>query len=144
MGLKKQERVRIAAAWLCLLAVALLYAPLAGAAWLSRSMDCCAGGFCPMAAHHHQRQQSVPARDSSPMNCGHDMGSMSGMASCSISCCQNSARPALIPAVFLLPAVSLSPAAAEVVRPIELASSLELSRFVQPLFPPPRFAAQVL
>jgi hypothetical protein len=94
--------------------------------------------------HHQQKRQSIPARDSSPMNCGHDMGGMNGMAPCSISCCQNPARPALIPGAFLLPAASLAPAAAEVVRPVQIANSFELSRFVQPLSPPPRFAAQVI
>src|SRR5277367_4334680 len=42
---KRQERIRSAAAWICMLAVALLYAPMAGAALLAYGVDCCVGGF---------------------------------------------------------------------------------------------------
>jgi hypothetical protein len=127
-----------------LLAVTLLYAPLAGTAWLACSMnkmDCCAGGFCPMAAHRHHKQQGAPTKDSSPMDCGHDMGGMAGKMECSMACCHDPARPALIPVAFLLPAPASIPSAVEVLRPMQLVYALELSRFVQPLSPPPRFAA---
>lgn len=138
---KRQERNRSAAAWLCLLAVALLYAPLAGAVLLAHGVDCCVGGFCNVPEHHHHKQQPTPSKDSVPMDCGHDM---SGMTSCSMSCCKDPARPALIPGSFEMPPVSFAPAVGEVFHPMHLASSLEISRFVQPLSPPPRFTASVL
>jgi hypothetical protein len=131
----------MAEVWLCLLAVALLYAPMAGAALLVYGADCCVGGFCNIPAHHHQKQQPVSSQDSAPMDCGHDM---SGMTPCSMSCCKDSARPALIPGAFMLPAASFAPSTGEVLRPVQLASALEISRFVKPLSPPPRLTATVL
>jgi hypothetical protein len=61
-----------------------------------------------------------------------------------MSCCKDPARPALLPAAFLLPAMSFAPAVGEVLRPVQLNDSLEISRFVKPLSPPPRFAVSVL
>jgi hypothetical protein len=129
------------AACFCLLAVALLYAPLAGAALLAYGMDCCTGGFCTIPEHHHHKQHRAPVPGSSPMDCGHDM---SGMTSCSMSCCKDPARPAILPGAFVLPKANFISAAVEVLRPVELTSSLEISRFVKPLSPPPRFASPVL
>jgi hypothetical protein len=143
---KKQNCARIVAAWLCLMAVALLYAPMAGAAWLAHSkdsMDCCAGGFCPMAAHRHHKQMPAPSQNSSPMNCEHDMGGMNGMGACSVSCCQNPARLALLPSLFLLPPASLPQNFEPVTRPVQVASSLELWPFLQKLSPPPKLASSL-
>lgn len=138
---KKQERVRSAAAWLCLLAVTLLYAPLAGAALLAYGADCCAGGFCNVPTHHHHKQQPAPSQNSAPMDCGHDR---SGITPCSMSCCKDPARPALIPGAFVLPLAGSAAAPEEVFRPVQFRSSLEISRFVKPLSPPPRFTPSVL
>jgi hypothetical protein len=138
---KRQNRVRSATAWLCLLAVALLYAPMAGAALLAYGVDCCVGGFCNIPTHHHHKSQPAPTQDTAPMDCGHDM---SGMKSCSMSCCKDPARPALIPGAFVLPPASLVPEAGEMILPVVLANNLEISRFVKPLSPPPRFTASVL
>jgi hypothetical protein len=140
MSSPKQKRHRMAAAWLCLLAVALLYAPLAGAALLAYGVDCCAGGFCKVPEHHHHKQPPAAPQDSAPMDCGHDM---SGMTPCSMSCCKDPARPALIPGAFVLPPASIAPAVGEVLRPVQMASTLEISRFVKPLSPPPRFPGSV-
>jgi len=141
---KRQERVRMAAAWFSLLAVALLYAPLAGAAWLAHSMDCCAGGYCPIAAHHHHKQQPVSLQHSSPLDCGHDMSASAGTMPCSMSCCQDPARPALIPGSFLLPAIISVPSAEEAARLVQITRPLQLSRFIVPLSPPPRFSSPAL
>jgi hypothetical protein len=137
----KQKRFRIAAGWLCLLAVALLYAPMAGAALLVYGVDCCVGGFCNIPAHHHQKQQPAPSQNSAPIDCGHDMR---GITPCSMSCCKDPARPALIQGAFVLPPVSFAPAVGEVLLPVQIASPLEISRFVKPLSPPPRFPASIL
>ncbi len=138
---KRQKRVQLAAAWVCLLAVALLYAPLAGAALLAHGVNCCVGGVCPIPEHHHHKQQPAAAKEAAPMDCGHEMG---GMTSCSMSCCKDPSRPALIPGAFVLPEVSFAPTAGEVLHAVQLASSLEISRFVKPLSPPPRSTPQVL
>jgi hypothetical protein len=138
---KRQKRVQLAAAWVCLLAVALLYAPLVGAALLANGVNCCAGGVCPIPEHHHHKQQQAAAKEAAPMDCGHEMG---GLTSCSMSCCKDPSRPALIPGAFVVPELSFAPAAGEVLHAVRLASSLEISRFVKPLSPPPRFTSQVL
>jgi hypothetical protein len=131
----------LAAAWFCLLAVGLLYAPLAAANLIARAADCCADGYCTVPEHHHHKQKPAPARESAPMDCGHDM---SGMTSCSMECCKDPSRPALIPGAFVLPTPAIVPFASEVSRPVLLASCLKLSRFVKPLSPPPRFGFAVL
>ena len=142
---RKQERVRVAAAWLCLLAVVLLYAPMAGAAWSTRgTMNCCAGGLCPMAAHHHHRQRGTSAKDPTPMNCGHEMGGPSSAISSCMCSCKIPARTALLPGAFLLPPANDALVSDELSQPARMANSLEISRFVQPLSPPPRFAAQAV
>jgi len=138
---KRHKRVQLAAAWVCLLAVALLYAPLAGAALLAHGVNCCAGGVCPIPEHHHHKQQQAASKEAAPMDCGHEMG---GMTSCSMSCCKDPSRPALIPGAFVLPDASFATAAGEVLHMLRLASSLEISRFVKPLSPPPRSTLQVL
>jgi len=124
-----------------LLAVALLYAPLAGAALLAYGVDCCVGGFCNVPEHHHRKSQPAPLQDSAPMDCGHDT---SGMTSCSMSCCKDPSSPALMPGAFVLPLANFVPSAREEIHPIRLASSFEISRFVKPLSPPPRITAAVL
>lgn len=138
---KSHKRVQLAAAWVCLLAVALLYAPLAGAALLAHGVNCCAGGACPIPEHHHHKQQQAAAKEAAPMDCGHEMG---GMTSCSMSCCKDPSRPALIPGAFVVPELSFAPSVGEVLHTLQLTSSLEISRFVKPLSPPPRSTSQVL
>jgi hypothetical protein len=138
---RKQKRVRTAAAWVCLLAVALLYAPLAGAALLAHGLDCCAGGFCTIPEHHHHKPQPAASQETARMDCGHEM---SGLTSCSMSCCKDPARPALIPGAFVLPPAGFAPTVGEAFDPMQPASSLEISRFAKPLSPPPRFASPAL
>jgi hypothetical protein len=133
----KQRRLKLVAAYTCVLAVVLLYAPLAGALLLAHGMDCCAGGYCPIREHHHQKQQT-PTQDSMPMDCGHDM---SGMTACSVSCCQESSRPAVMPVAFVLPLATMLPAAVEMVQPVRITTSLEISQIITPLSPPPRLVA---
>lgn len=128
----------MAAAWICLIAVAFLYAPLAGAALIAHGMDCCVGGYCPVREHHHHKQASAPK---GPTDCGHEM---SGMKACSMSCCQDHGRPAVVPGAFVLPPAIFVPAAGEMIRPMQFANSQEISRLAKPLSPPPRFAFSVL
>ena len=137
----EQKRFRTAAGWLCLLAVALLYAPLAGAALLVCGVNCCVAGFCNVPEHHRHKQQPTPSEESAPTDCGHNVR---GMTPCSMSCCKDPARPALIPGAFVLPPASFVPAMGKVLRPVQVASALEISRFVRPLSPPPRSTATVL
>ena len=75
------------------------------------------------------------------MDCGHDMG---GMMACSMSCCQDAARPAVMPIAFVLPEPAFLPAPGKAVRPVRVLSSSEISHVSKPLSPPPRFVSPAL
>ncbi|HYL64955.1 MAG TPA: hypothetical protein VE077_20255 [Candidatus Methylomirabilis sp.] len=141
MSLRQKKCVRAAAAWMCMLAVALVYAPLGAAALIANGVGCCVSGYCPVKGHHHHKQQTADEQDSMPADCGHDMG---GMMACSMSCCQDQGRPAVVPGTFVLPVAASVPAAGEVIRPVQVTNSPKLSQVVRPLSPPPRFASPVL
>jgi len=130
---------RFLSASLCLLAVILLYAPIAAAAWSSYSAACCNTSQCPIKAHHHQSQKS-PASSEYHMDCGHDMAEMSA---CSMSCCQNTERPAMASLAFVLPAALSFTGPAVRKAPFQSAKPLDFLRSIQPLSPPPRFEAAV-
>src|ERR1700732_2498283 len=127
------ERKRIVAAWVCLFAAVALYAPLAGAAWSAHAMACCTGNYCPIAQHHHQKKQA----SSSGMDCGHDMDEM---MNCSMSCCQGSDKPLVTAVAFVLPDVASASAPIAVTEAAGTLHPLEISRSLEPVFPPPRFA----
>lgn len=121
------------AAIFCLLAVVLLQAPFARAAWISSSMGCCMGDHCPIPGHHHK---SANAETEMPMDCGHDM---SHMSDCKISCCNAADETAINVAQFVMPTL-------QVALPFECAVPLltpfapqMLSRAEKPQSPPPRF-----
>jgi hypothetical protein len=129
-----QDRKRVLAAWVCLLAAVALYAPLAGAAWSVHSMACCTGDHCPIAQHHHQKKHATPH---SEMDCGHDMGEM---MDCSMSCCQSSEKPLVTAVAFVLPHLASAFAPASVVPAAQAAHAVAIPRSVKPPSPPPRFA----
>jgi hypothetical protein len=133
MQTSRQNRRRSISASICLLAVVLLYAPLAGAAWASRQMACCASGQCPIPAHHHQKTPAAPANH---MDCGHEMA---GMTACSMSCCHDADRSLIASTAFVLPPSAASAEATAIKSPIELTKPLDFPRSIEPLSPPPRF-----
>jgi len=141
--LRKEKRMRLVGGWMCLLAVAFMYAPLAGAAWLVNS-DCCAAGYCKVPAHHRAGHgvapaQQMPSQDRA-MNCDHDGG---GRMACSMSCCRDSVRPALMPVAFILPEATIVSGPSATLRPVAVTAASEISQFVKPLSPPPRLASFV-
>jgi hypothetical protein len=117
----------------CLLAMALLYAPLAAAAWSSYQAACCTSGQCPIKEHHHHQ---TPAAPENHMDCGHEM---LGMTACSMSCCHDPERAFLSSSVFVFPApiTIFEPSAVHTF--IAFSKPLDLLRSVEPLSPPPRF-----
>jgi hypothetical protein len=129
----RHHRRRWISANICLLAVVLLYAPLAVAAWSSYQMACCTSGQCPIPSHHHQKTPAAPANH---MDCGHEMP---GMMACSMSCCHDSERSLVTSIAFVLPPPAKVAAMAAIKSPIEVAKPLDFSRSIQPLSPPPRF-----
>src|SRR5882724_4892518 len=60
------EKRRLAAIF-CLLAVVMLQAPFARAAWISSAMNCCMGDHCPIPGHH---QKSANTETEMPMDGG--------------------------------------------------------------------------
>jgi hypothetical protein len=141
--IRKEKLARRATACICLLAVALLYAPFVAATLVTPRMDCCSAGFCPARGRHHKTQQAAAPQDAMPMDCGHDMNGhgSSEMSMCSISCCQSPEHPTLMPGAFVLPNATLLAGAGELVRSIQVSTSEEISRFSKPLSPPPRGAS---
>jgi len=129
----RQNRRRSISASICLLMVVLLYAPLAGAAWSTHQMACCASGQCPILAHHHQKAPAAPADH---MDCGHEMA---GMTACSMSCCHDSDRSLVASIAFVLPQSVAVVKSAATTSPTELAKPLGFPRFIEPLSPPPRY-----
>jgi len=119
---------------LCLLAVALLQAPFARAAWLSTSMACCMGDHCPIAGHHHK---SAAAENEMPMDCGHNMGHT---ADCKISCCKTADEAAIDVAQFVMPSPELSLSRASAVTRVSRCAPQLISRADKPQSPPPRTA----
>jgi hypothetical protein len=134
MATRHQDRLRSFKATACLLAVVLLFAPLAGAAWSSYSGSCCTSGQCPIKSHHHQH--SSPASEN-PMDCGHEMP---GMAACSMSCCHNLDHAAISPGLFVLPGPITVSAPSILKSPIDLREPMNFLRSLKPLSPPPRLS----
>jgi hypothetical protein len=128
-----QNRSRFFCSIACLLAMALLYAPLAAAAWSSYQAACCTSGQCPIKEHHHHQ---TPAAPGNHMDCGHETF---GMTACSMSCCHDPERAFVSSVVFVFPAPLkiLEPSALH--TPIALTKLPDLLRSIEPLSPPPRF-----
>jgi hypothetical protein len=125
------NRRRGFAALACLVAVLFLYAPLAGAAWSSHAMACCANGYCNIPQHHHPK---APAHSAVPEDCGHARG----MMDCSMSCCQDPDKTVVSSVAFLLPAATFAAPGAAVTGAAGRVQSIEIARTIEPLSPPPR------
>lgn len=136
---------RMLAAWVCLLAVLLLWTPMLAAAWQAGGMACCAAGMCPVHGHsktnHSSPQQ--PAVPEAPMNCGHSgptSESHSEMTRCSMSCCHENGQSLTAAGIFILPgAVALSKPAIVLAVPRQLAAT-DFVQSAKPPSPPPRIS----
>ena len=132
------NRRPIISASLCLLAVVLLYAPFAVAAWPARSMACCTEDHCPIPEHHHRK---APAAPSTAEDCGHNM---SGLTACTMSCCHPNDHPLVVSIAFLLPSLASVPVPIAVTRSPAWRNQLEFSSSAEPPSPPPRLSAAAL
>ncbi|HVH71048.1 MAG TPA: hypothetical protein VNB49_08075 [Candidatus Dormibacteraeota bacterium] len=134
MTLQPQKRWRVSVAVFCLFTVALLYAPLGGAAWFVYSRACCTAEQCPIHEHHGSHS---PATARHTIDCGHDRLSMT---QCAMSCGHHHDRPALAPVIFVLSAaVNLTaPTSFEALTPAS--SSQDTFSSTEPLLPPPRIS----
>ena len=66
---------------------------------------------------------------------------MPGMMACSMSCCHDSESSMVSAVAFVLPSPVVVVALAGSKSPIEAAKPLDFLRSLEPLSPPPRFAA---
>jgi hypothetical protein len=149
---RNHNRRRVLGALACLLAIAVLYAPLAAAAFSPSAMACCANGLCNIPSHHHKSSAATttPAPTATHEDCGHDMsakvaGKMAGMNDCSMDCCQTHETPAAVGSVtFVMPPVFFVPVSMHETRASETARAIEIPRAIKPDSPPPRFLSNTL
>ncbi len=91
------------AACACLLALLLVYAPVASATLMSVTGACCTGDQCPIHGNHHPSKHDEPAA----MDCHGDKHNVNQMDSCSISCCHTDQRAAVNANIFVLTPISV-------------------------------------
>lgn len=130
----------------CLLAIAVLYAPLAAAALSPSLMACCTNGFCNIPKHHHKSAVATnPDSTASHEDCGHNMaGKMAGMSDCSMDCCQTHETPAVSSVTFVMPPVFFVAISMHVTRAAETVRVMEIPRAIEPASPPPRTLGNLL
>ena len=132
-------RTRRASAWISLLAILMIYAPIASATFMAVSGACCTGDQCPIHGNHHPtKNNSSPKNDSAPMECGHEQHSANKMRSCSVSCCHNIEQSATHANIYLLTPVSVTTGFALNASASTVASHPNISPSFAPLAPPPK------
>ena len=149
MSSTNHTRTREFGALACLLAIAVLYAPLGAAAFSPSVMACCTGKFCNIPKHHHKSnaassekppQTQAPPPAASHEDCGHNMAAnATGMSDCSMDCCQTHETPAVSSVTFVMPPVIFVAVSVNVTRAAETARAIEIPRTIEPASPPPRF-----
>jgi hypothetical protein len=127
-------------AWVCLVALTLLWSPVWAVAWQSSGMGCCENGMCAAQEHanpsHHHSQKN--SSQESPTNCQHHSGS--SLTQCTMSCCQESTPSLTAAVIFVLPEPTiLSVPARAMATTVNFVPS-EFVQSFQPLSPPPRTA----
>jgi hypothetical protein len=126
-------------AWVCLLALFLLWTPLWAAAWQVTGMPCCTGAICP--AHGHggstsgTKSQSA-GQENMPTECAH--GSQFGMIVCQMSCCRVQDQPLTGAVIFVLPDPMTIATAVEVTAAEPRTQADVIARLFEPPSPPPR------
>src|SRR5271169_661864 len=103
---------RIAGAWVCLIAVLLLWAPMLASAWVAHGMTCCTGSMC--AVHGNGKTDSSAkrqaAKEEAPVECAHSRGL--GMA-CRMSCCPDQSS-SVTSTVYVLPKPAITTLSEEI------------------------------
>jgi hypothetical protein len=126
-------------AWVCLLAVVLLWTPLWATAWQDEGMACCDGKMC--AAHGHAMAQNSSGnvdetQESAPMDCGHEKHA--GLMGCGMKCCHDQGSSIVAAVIFVLPEPVEISAPAETSRAREQAQDVITPLLFEPPSPPPR------
>jgi hypothetical protein len=132
------QNVKTARRWkalVCLLAVLLLQAPFARAAWMSSSMACCMDDQCKIPGHHHKGQTQQTRQNDMPMNCDHGMSTMSD---CKMSCCKTSDDTAIDVAQFVMPDLQIALEPLSVISEVAQHVPQMIFRSDKPQSPPPK------
>jgi hypothetical protein len=122
------------AASACLLALLLVYAPIASATLLAVTGACCTGDQCPIHGNHHPSKHDEPAA----MDCHGDKHNVNQMDSCSISCCHTDQRAAVNANIFVLTPISVSTPLLTNTQTFLAFAATGLSLAFAPLAPPPK------
>src|ERR1700739_1148372 len=126
--------IRKLAAGVCLMALLLVYAPIASATLMSVTGACCSGDQCPIHGNHHPLKHDRPAA----MDCHGDKHGVNQMDSCSISCCHTDQRAAVNCNIFVLTPISApAPLLANTQTSLAFAAT-GLSLAFAPPAPPPK------
>jgi hypothetical protein len=129
----RKSRTQRVSAFACLLALFLLYAPIANATLMTLTRACCSGDQCPIHGGHH----AAPQQASAAMDCDHQHGHDAAMDACSMSCCHNETQAAVHANIFLLVAPASPPELAAADLASKLPPSLNVFFKSAPLSPPP-------
>jgi hypothetical protein len=127
------------AAWISLLAVLLIYAPVASATLLAITGACCSGEQCPIHGNHHPaRQNTSQHSNDAPMDCDHPAHSTNKMSSCSMSCCHTVEPAAVHSHIYVLIPLLLGAPLASSLCAVRSISSAGIFLSYSPLAPPPK------
>jgi hypothetical protein len=127
---------RTAGAYVCLLAVLLLWAPMWASAWMARGTACCMGTMCALHGHGNTRS---PGKSEAPKNdreCQHPRGT--GMVGCDMSCYHKEGASLVSSSVYVLPeSVDIS-APSETVNSTVASKPEAVLQVFAPPSPPPK------
>jgi hypothetical protein len=133
------------AACICLMALLLVYAPMASATLLAVTGACCTGDQCPIHGNRHPAQSgSAQKHEDAPMDCGHENRDGDGTGkidACSMSCCHTAEQSAVNVHFFLLTPVSHSMSLAKLSTAQIAPAAPVISPIFAPQAPPPKTLA---
>ncbi len=132
------SRVRQIGAWTGLLALLLVYAPMASATLMAITGACCTGDHCPIHGNHPAQKGVPQTSEDTAMDCGHQGHDSNKMRSCSISCCQDVEQSAVHAHIFLLTSFSVSTTLAPSSFTPLTSIAAKVSPVFAPLGPPPK------
>jgi len=134
-------------AWVCLVAVMLLWSPLWAAAWHIEGMACCSGGFCPMRGHARTTGSEDATRTEQPVDCEHHGGGSQNHGQgmdCAMSCGHESSSNLTTAVMFVLPGPANLSQPPQVIATIGSFTPVSFAPALEPLSPPPRMVLSSL
>jgi hypothetical protein len=133
------DRTQRVAAWISLLAVLLIYAPVASATLMAVTGACCGGDQCPIHGSHHPAQRNTSQHnDDAPMDCDHHSRGASKMQDCSMSCCHTVEQTAVHAHIYVLISLPIGIGFRPLSSVVPAISASRIFPTVSPLSPPPK------